>query len=48
MVALSTMQTLKVDTPTSAQQALRLVRLGSWIVLGAILPLVLWMAFAPL
>src|SRR5262245_26584947 len=48
MVAGSTMQALKVDTPTSAQQALRLVRIGSWIVLGAILPLFLWMAFAPL
>ncbi len=34
------------DTPRG--QALRLVRVGSWIVLGAILPLCLWMAFAPL
>jgi HlyD family secretion protein len=48
MTALSTLQPLKAATPSSAQQALRLVRLGSWIVLGAILPICLWMAFAPL
>ena len=33
---------------SSQEQARRLVRSGCWIVLGAILPLGLWMAFAPL
>lgn len=47
------METAKLELPmptahSSREQARRLVRSGCWIVLGAILPLGLWMAFAPL
>ena len=33
---------------SSQEQARRLVRAGFWIILGAVLPIGLWMAFAPL
>ncbi|MET3441045.1 HlyD family secretion protein [Variovorax paradoxus] len=36
------------ETRSSREHALRLVRGGCWIVIGAILPLGLWMGFAPL
>jgi epimerase transport system membrane fusion protein len=37
-----------VVVPSSQDQARRLVRSGSWIVWGAIVPLLLWMSLAPL
>lgn len=37
-----------VVLPSSQEQAHRLVRSGCWIVLGAIVPLLLWMGLAPL
>lgn len=37
-----------VVLPSSQEQARRLVRSGSWIVWGAIVPLLLWMSLAPL
>ena len=39
---------LRTLARTSEDHARRLVRAGSWIILGAVVPITLWMTFAPL
>jgi HlyD family secretion protein len=44
----ATIQMEPVPRRTSQEQARRLVRTGCWIVIGAVVPIVAWMATAPL